>query len=336
MNETRGTEISTRPEREKTPRFDAVVVCGMGPVALKETRIPTNLVARNYMNFLNAVSAKLLGSHGVAERVVLSGRASQEYAGVTNLSELQKMEKQTSEAELLAYTYTRATPKNVTSAERTSADAKVTLEPEAKTTFGNIIQTLNMLDKEADGYWEGSLGIISSEFHGPRIAEMVDAFGLSNAHFLSAERIFKHFGYKGRLYPREKSGYTETDGGSKLRTQFEEDVYKGQPAGLENLKTNPSYVTFELAALTSDKRLQEMAHALKEYYQRNHIDLPDAYTLIPETYDPAYDYGKLRDGLKAVPFSKNPYSGEKDETVGYRELAAIVADKTDELLQGIQ
>ncbi len=329
-------EASEQIENLTTKPLDAVVVCGMGPVALRETRTlgsdDVNLVAANFMNFLNGVSANLIMSHGAAETVILSGYKSQN-ANIDNPSPLQILEKTTSEADLLDNTLMRARPKGLTDDEkqRISDGDRVILEQDARTTFGNIIQALNLLDKKTGGHWEGSFAVLSSEFHGPRIREMLDAFGLKDSKILSAERILKRFGYTGRLHP-----ITDKLTG-KPWEEFEEIVYKGQPAGLQNLQDNPSYVTFELANITSDKRLQEMAQNLKQYYADRNVGLPEVYGTIPKEYDPTFDYNGLRERFRSVVFSKHPYTGvvEKEESVPYRQLAAIVGEETEKYLDSL-
>ena len=81
-----------------TPKpFDAIVVCGMGPVPLSPD-IPETKVTTNVMNFFNAISAKLLVTHGMTDEAILSGYKSEKGP---QPEPVQQMEKVTSEADIL-------------------------------------------------------------------------------------------------------------------------------------------------------------------------------------------------------------------------------------------
>jgi hypothetical protein len=352
--------------------LDAVVVCGMGPVSLKESdtiiniqgsRSP-NLVARNVMNFLNAISAKLLVVHDKADTAILSGWKSQKGPGEgSKPTVLQQLEMDTSEAKLLKDTYDRTRPRRISTETNIESQSMTQLEEEAKTTFGNVIQAINMLDKQAGGLWQGKLGVVSSEFHGPRISEMIKAFGLSDrVQFLSAERILKHFGYEFkpvRTYPEqvyddglknreeagEKKNFEMGSGFGKSWSEFEEDVYRGQPVGLQNLWDNPAYVTFELANISNNQRFWEVANNLKRYYVNNpnrgnmHVVLPECFKLISNAYDPSSDFANIKAEFAKVKYNKHSYSGSDElvnDTVGYRQLAKIAAEGTDRLLEKVR
>lgn len=112
-----------------------------------------------------------------------------------------------SEADVLQDTLNRARGKGVGETGNREA-AKITKRDTlARTTFDNMIQAINKLDRDHGGYWNGDwskFAVLSAKFHGPRIAEMFKAFGLSGARVLSAEDILTHYGYSGpdsRLYP---------------------------------------------------------------------------------------------------------------------------------------
>lgn len=315
-------------ESEKQPvpkHFDAVVVCGMGPLELKKTKVGDNLVAKNIYNFLNGISAKILVSHDLADMAIVSGFRSQKGPQSGEPTDLQKLEMRTSEAEMLAKTYKRATPKGVSKEGLEKANKLVELDEKANTTFGNIIESVNLLDKKAGGLWKGDLAVISSEFHGPRIVEMLKMFGLP-PNFLSAERIFRHFGYKGRLHPQE--GWEVHEGAT----------YAGQPENYMNLLTNPSYVTSQLALIESPQRLSEMANGFKNYTLEHNAPLPDVFKSLPKEYDPDFDYNNLKEEFKKISNRKYPFppglEDIKTEGVGYRELVNYVADFTDAFLEG--
>lgn len=320
-----------RPEEpvSKAP-LDSVVVCGMGPVKLKDLKGSERLFPLHPYNRLNAIAAKLLASNGIVDTVITSGSRSGT-SGKQDLEGVEALEQETSEGELLADTYDRARGKGVDDAGRIRAEKIIEIDSAAKTTFDNVIQALNALDAKNGGYWEGSIAILSSEFHVPRIREILSAFGISNARVLSAERILRHFGYAGRLYPTGDFGYGQS------YEEFEESVYQGQPAGLENLQDNPSYVTFELAKIQSNRRFQEIVSSVKAYYVKRGISLPEVYNDIPIQYDVQFDYSALRTGLSQIPFSKHEYRGEeyRENTDRYRNLAATVGQETEDFLQSV-
>lgn len=299
------------PEIQPVPKlFDAIVACGMGPLELRPTRVESNFVAKNVYNFLNAISAKLLVAHGGAEEAIVSGYAS---GRVTpNLSE----------AALLQHTFARAKPKWLSKRAAQRAEKPTILEPNATTTFGNIIQAINLLDKRSGGYWEGTLGVISSEFHGPRVDQMLKMFGV-RGQFLSAERIFKRFGYTGRLHPL--TGWQE----------HEEATYRGQPDNYKNLLHNPQYVTKYLGEIKSPRRLHEMASSLKEYILvHDPNNLPDVFRNLPDRYDETFDYVSLRKEFEQVPSIKKKFV-DIPNIQAYRKLASRIADETTKVLNKV-
>ena len=309
-------------ETEMLPKaFDAVVVCGMGPVALKETRPETmgkNLVARNLYNFLNAIAGKLLVAHGVTDKVIVSGFKSQKEPGDSTIRDI---ERTTSEAQLLKQTFLRAHPKGLLPIDHAYADRAVRSEPYARTTFGNFIRALNKLDAKAEGkYWGGSLGVVSSEFHGPRIQEMLTMFGIKG-QFMSAERVMQRFGYK-HVYPRDSSAWRS----------LEQATYEGQPQNYENLRLNPGYVTKYLAEVKSPRRLQEMGNALRRYIRKHDPShIPDALLRLPESFDPTFDYEGFKKACAAVSGNKKVFQ-EAPTVEMYRSMAHMVGNETDSLL----
>lgn len=321
-------EVPITEQLKKAP-IDSVVVCGMGPVKLQDLKGERLFPLQPY-NRLNAIAAKLIASNGVVDTVITSGTKSAK-SEKEDLTPIEKREVETNEGELLADTYDRATGKGVSVEGKIRAKQIIEIDTTAKTTFDNIIQALNSLDDKNGGYWQGKFAVLSSEFHGPRIKEMLTAFGIENSCVLSAERILRHFGYSGRLYPIGDFGY------GKSYEEFEEDVYRSQPAGLENLQDSPPYVTFELAKIKSDKRLQEIASHLKAYYVQKGAPLPEVYGEIPSVYNDQFNYNTLRAHLSEVQFSKHGYKGEQykgDEGIlRYRELAASVGKETEDLLK---
>ena len=329
---SKGKAREATPPKEPVSRapINAVVVCGMGPVRLKDLKGSERLFPLHPYNRLNAIAAKLLASNGIVDTVITSvtGTAESEQ----DLEGIETLEQIVSEGQLLADTYDRATGKGVDDLGRVRAEKIIEIDSAAKTTFDNVIQTLNALDAKNRGYWQGTIAILSSEFHGPRIREILTAFGITDARVLSAERILRHFGYAGRLYPTGDFGY------GKSYEEFEESIYQGQPAGLENLQDNPSYVTFELAKIQSNRRLQEIASSVKAYYVRSRVSVPEVYADIPAQYDDQFDYDALRNGFSQIPFSKHEYKGEKykGDTSGYRNLVATVGQETEDFLQSVR
>lgn len=304
--------------------LDAVIVCGMGPAALLPIS-SERLFPRNPFMRLNAFAAKLVTSNRIADRVIVSGTKTAKPSGNEEKSPLEEKELATSEAEILADTYDRMRGRSITPDKRAKAAEIIELDHAATTTFDNIFQGLNILDEQSGGYWEGSLGVISSEFHMPRIAEMIEAFGLASARPLSAEQILRHFGYE-KLYP------TGEVFPGKSFAELEEETYQGQPAGLQNLQDNPAYVTFELAKVKSDKRLQEIAANLKQYYVSKGVALPAIYDQIPQLYDPNFSYAEIREGLSKVSYSKHAFRGEVASTQLYRVLAKQFGENTTRFL----
>lgn len=327
------TDTPNPPEVEtnKAP-LDAVVVLGMGPLRLREVadKGSDRLYPLHPYNRLNAIAAKLLASNGVVDTVVTSGTRTGT-PGEGTSDRIKSLEQVVSEGKLLADIYGRARGIGVDASGNARAEKIIQIDSQAKTTFDNVIQALNALDAKNGGYWQGTIAILSSEFHGPRIQEILTAFGIKDARVLSAERILRHFGYTGRLYPKGEFGYGVT------YEQFEEGVYQGQPAGLENLRDNPSYVTFELAKIKSNRRLWEIASSVKAYYLEKGVSLPDAYADIPSTYDEQFDYDSLRGRFSVIPFTKHGYRGEEfsEHTGAYRNLAAKVGQETEDFLQSV-
>lgn len=312
--------------------IDALVVCGMGPLRLADLKGTERLFPLHPYNRLNALAAKELAVNGVVDSVVTSGTSTGKVREEP-LDRIQSLEQSVSEGDLLADIYDRASRgkrANPKGHERAAKIIKV--DSAAKTTFDNVIQALNALDQENGGYWEGKLAVLSSEFHVPRIREILTAFGLRNSQILSAERVLNHFGYRGdRFYPKGDFGY------GKTYEEFEEEIYNGQPAGLQNLQDNPSYVTFELSKIKSNRRLQEIAGNLRNYYVEKGVVLPDVYARIPQEFDEEFDYDSLRGSFSQIPFSKHEYRrGEFIEgNQAYRILAADVGNQTEVFLKSI-
>lgn len=191
-----------------SPCFDAVVVCGMGPLRLQHLKGSARLFPANPYNCHHALAAKLLAANGVAGHVILSGWDSNRGpAGrLATAEELREM--RTTEGDLLVDLYRRARGIGITHEGQARAETIVDVDRQARTTGGNIIAGFNILDAVRAGYWHGSLGILSSEHHLPRIAELIRAFGIQHAKPLSAQAIISHYGYReDRLYPRADFGY---------------------------------------------------------------------------------------------------------------------------------
>lgn len=329
----------TNIEKEKDFPLDAVAVCGMGPVSLQrilgsDRAYPASPFARR-----NAQAAKLLRSHRLADKIIVSGfRSSKipEGKNIEDLSSHRQKEVTTSEATLLADTYDRMSPTSLPLEERklasSEAVANLILEEEALTSVDNIIQAVNMLD-DRDGHFQGKFGVLSSEFHIPRVQESLKALGIQAA-VLSADRVMRHYGYE-HINPREAWGmkFEELEG----------KTYEAQPAGLENLQDNPAYIVAELAKFKSDQRLHEAANSLKQYYEEKisqareqqtgkQIILPDFFNELPITYDDSFDYQSFRHKCAQIKFTKHAYTGNLN-AAQYKELASGMADATDNFIQ---
>jgi hypothetical protein len=98
-------------------------------------------------------------------------------------------------------------------------------------------------------------------------------------------------------------------------------------------------VTFELSGVWSDRRFWEMVTSLKNYYQERNVVLPLCYNHIPDSYNCEQDYRTLRQEFAEVKFFKHPYIGQISDVAGavntapYRQLAQIVSEKTDQILE---
>jgi len=283
----------------------------MGPVDLQDIKASDRLFPNSAYARRNAQAAKILGARELSPQIIMSGYESNSevHPGV-------------SEARLQADTYARmqATflPAELRPEAQNAAERSLVLEPEAETTFANIIRSINLLDKEHRKLFDGSIAILSSRFHTPRIAEMIKAFGLSEqASVLSSEEIMDHYGYK-NINP---VGFEER----------ENKTYKNQPGGLQNLQDNPSYVLAELAKVDSNERFFQMASSIKRYYTENDVPLPECFDTLPDQYDDSFDSNILKLTLRKIPFSKHPYTGTMTGTE-YKELAHLNATHTTELL----
>ena len=278
------------------PQFEAVIACGMGPMELKASSDrQKNPVPSNVFNFFNAVATKILVSKGWAKEGILSG-----YPSSQALKDLER-----SEGSVLAHIFDQTRPKNTLKAAVDQAVILKTIEEKAKTTFGNIFEGLNLLDAEdPKGHFDGNFGVVSCEFHGPRIAEMLKAFGLTNGRFIAAEGVLRAAGYTGG-----KKGWGGT------YDTYNRGAYPGQPAGLQNLVDNPSYVTRDLAVIKSSRRFHEVAHALRDYYTNRSepVELPECYQELPNDYNAAFNYQALKQKFAAMPFTKHAYVGDAAE-----------------------
>ncbi|KKU49458.1 hypothetical protein A2875_01620 [Candidatus Gottesmanbacteria bacterium RIFCSPHIGHO2_01_FULL_46_14] len=321
-----GSSEPTKSKEVIAPRFDAVIACGMGPMELKASHDPkTNPVPSNVFNYFNAVATKNLVARGWAREGILSGYHSRQTQREGIRTDVALEELARSESSVLAHIFDQTRPKD-TDIEAVKGAAKLKiLEENAKTTFGNIFEGLNLLDrKDPQGYFSGSFGVVSSEFHGPRIAEMFQAFGLTNGRFISAEGVLRASGYMGGA-----RGWGPTYDG------YNRGAYPGQPAGLQNLVDNPSYVTRDLAVIDHPRRFHEVAHALKSYYsdRPDPAALPDCFSELPKGYDPSFPYEALKRKFADVPFTKHDYVGNIEAArIDYRRRAQELSEQTRMIL----
>ncbi|OIO13859.1 hypothetical protein COY59_05480 [Candidatus Gottesmanbacteria bacterium CG_4_10_14_0_8_um_filter_37_24] len=224
----------------------------------------------------------------------------------------------------------RANQSKLTADENSTAEACTVRDVEARTTFANIINGLNRFDDEYGGYFKGNLAILSSEWHIPRIAEMIRAFGLDTTQPLAAERVLKHFGYELKNIYKRNSWFERT----------EATTYNGQFSGLQNLQDNPAYVTFELCEVRSDRRLKEMAMSLKKYYREGKIEIPseyqEIYDMIPDKAEETMNCQLFRDKLRPKldkarkDLPKHGYTGAYYD---YPAEAELMANATDVFLE---
>lgn len=318
-------EAILSPEKAH-PHFDAVIACGMGPVELKASRDPKrNPVPTNVFNFFNAVATKILVSKGWAAEGIVSGTKSRGAAREGVRPDVALEELARSEGSILEHIYRGTRPKQTMKDAVDAAVKLVTIEDQATTTFGNILEGLNLLDEKApNGHFDGSFGVVSSEFHGPRIAEMLNAFGLSNGRFVSAEGVLAAAGYSGG-----------TRGFGPAYDNFNKGAYPGQPAGIQNLQDNPSYVTRDLGVIRSARRFHTLANALRDYYANRSmpVALPECFTKLPKEYDPGFDYAALKKEFAAISFTKHGFVGESRAAVDtYTHHARALTEETTHIL----
>lgn len=308
------------------PHFEAVIACGMGPMELKPSRDPSrNPVPANVFNFFNAVAAKILVSKGWAKEGILSGYRSRQTSREGIRQDVAIEELARSEGGILAHIYDQTRPKNTQRRAVLQAADFMIIEEKAQTTFGNIFEGLNLLDqKHPKGYFDGSFGVESIEFHGPRIAEILTAFGLTNGRFIAAEGVLRAAGYTGG-----ERGWGPT------YDLYTRGAYPEQPAGLQNMQDNPSYVTRDLAVITSPRRFHEIAAALRSYYtdRPGPVTIPDCYRQLPQRFDAGFDYEGLKKKFAAVPFTKHAYIGSSAAALdAYQASARGLTEQTQHAL----
>ncbi len=304
------TETSEQPPVKEAlqTHFDAVIACGMGPMELKASRVPSrNPVPANVFNFFNAVATKILVSRGWAKEGILSGMYSRKIVREGIRPDVALEELARSEGSVLAHIYDQTRPKNTGKEAVDMAVPLKIIEDKARTTFGNIFEGLNLLDaKDPQGHFEGNFGVVSPEFHGPRIEEMLKSFGLTNGRFVAAEGVLSAAGYTGGV-----RGFGPT------YDAYNNGAYPGQPAGLQNLEDNPSYVTRDLAVISSPRRFHEVANALRAYYTNRPepVPLPECFHKLPQVYDLGFDYAGLKTDFAAIPFTKHGVMGDSAAAV---------------------
>jgi|SRR3989344_663871 len=294
---------SEQREQKVPPTSEATVICGMGPVDLKKSVTSARLYPNSPYMRRNAQAANLASVNGLTRRLIMSGFASG------------RKESDIPESTVLKDTAVRMMPTHLPPEDRVEKKQRAVSaeylqeDPEATTTFGNIVHGLNKLDEQSpQGYFDGWIDVLSSQFHGPRIMEMLKGFGLDRGRFVSAEQTLAHFGYT-NINPREVSG--------SPYEEWETKVYEGQPVSLQNLQDNPLYVIFELANVKSDRRLHAMMKSLEQYYRERDVQyLPPVCNGLPVKYDASYDYGQLRAGLAQLNLHTLPriYELRKDES----------------------
>lgn len=341
MTELTRSESMVHTERENVHPFGAVFVCGMGPVELLSSRTPDlHPVPANVFNVFNAVAAKIMVAKRWAKEAILSGYKSRKEPRTGISVNLAQAETSFSEGAILERVYRSAHPSkgihDIPEAELGAArqmvqhalfraDIKQTVEDSAPTTFRNILEGLNVMEnKNPDHYFSGTFAVISPRFHGPRIKEMLRCFGLKKGRFLAAEDVIGSVGYQGG-----QRGF-----GAKYDA-FVNAAFPSQPAGLQNLYDNPSYVTKELASIQSPRRFHEVANAVARYYthRRQPIPLPECFARLPAQFDAAFDYEAIKSLFAAVPFTKHPYIGDGERAdATYRKRAQRLSVQTQKYL----
>src|SRR3989344_6773808 len=85
-------EVSRPKEPIGKAPLDSVVVCGMGPVRLKDLKGSERLFPLHPYNRLNPITAKLLASNGIVDTVITSGtgtaESEQDLEGIETLEQI--------------------------------------------------------------------------------------------------------------------------------------------------------------------------------------------------------------------------------------------------------
>lgn len=307
-------------DRGDEAALDALLVCGLGPVQLARLNGSAQRFPHPPYNRHNALAAKLLASTGWTRRVIMSGWPSNQGPPDRDPDAHAQREMQTAEGDLLVEIYRRMRGPWFRPADEAALNRLVLVDRLARTTVGNLMAGLNILDALAGGAWRGRLGVLSTDAQLPRTAEIARAFGLHAVTVLSARQVLIHYGYRAdRLFPVEGS----TDEAAAL--------LRNNLTGWLNLRHNPAYVTYDLPKIDSDRRLQTVAAHLQRYYQDRGIAVPAVYERLPVRYDPVFDYKELRWEFGQVPLSKHAYP-EAADPEGYERLITGLATRTAALL----
>lgn len=94
---------------------------------------------------------------------------------------------------------------------------------------------------------------------------------------------------------------------------------------MQNLRENAEYVTYDLAKIVSDQRLQQVAWSLRLYYAGRGVEMPELYQNIPAVYDLTFDYDYLRQQARRIAPNKRPYHGTYAEAEWHRSQAQMLS-----------
>jgi hypothetical protein len=308
-------------------KIDALVLLGMGPVK-PELRGPEGdrhpVVDFERMRAIT-IAGKELVAHGLVSEggaVIPTGRTtadpgvvdkaladSQQGVDTETLDRMNLIERQrtvgkpqtpeeaekikkTSEAELMSdlLKKTVAKPGEI---DRKDVPVDILPEDQAKNTIENVINTINLMDMRKGGKWEGSVGILTSNFgHIPRIKELFNAFGIGDKSLipLSAEAVLEHYGYDKSYLAR----YNEVN--------VNEPTIRNQEKFLQGVRKLPEYLLPEAALFSDDGRLKSVVGSLDVWFGKSGIDIFEKHPELRNFQEmPA---NELREHLKSIPWVK--------------------------------
>lgn len=173
-------------EAEK-PKLDAILVFGQGPIIDQSTKLRAkdanterDKEGTNFWSQDLAESASILYKKGETREIIIMG-------GVTGGEEYK------SEAALIGQKLK----------ELGVPDGAIKLEDESKNSLENLVNVLNnYIDPKKENY--GSLGILGSNYHLPRLRLLMTAFGINYHTAFSSEEVLRYAAREGETWDNQK------------------------------------------------------------------------------------------------------------------------------------